>query len=215
MLGFALQKQRLDDKEEKAILYHCILNKIPYKFCSSPGEVPTGYIPVGTVKWCENFLPKDRIIPDYYPDFMKDYLFRKVWWTETWPMEKGIFVKPADRHKKWTGFVTVGGYRKKKKGPYWCSEVVKFINEWRYYIADGKVIAGEWYWGDEVNMPDAPVFQAVIPAGFCGTVDMGTLGTGELALVEVHPPYACGWYGKDHRIYAEWIIKGWEYLTHV
>lgn len=215
MTGFALQKQRLDDKEEKAILHYCIMDRIPYKFCSSPGEAPTGYIPVGTVKWCENFLPKDRVVPNYYPDFMKDYLFRKVWRADTWPMEKGVFVKPADRHKRFTGISTVGGYRKKKKGPYWCSEVVKFVNEWRYYVADGKILAGEWYWGDEVNTPDAPVFDVVIPAGFCGTLDMGILDTGELALVEVHPPYACGWYGKDYRVYAEWIIKGWEYLTRV
>jgi hypothetical protein len=128
-------------------------------------------------------------------------------------MDKNIFVKPADKHKRFTGLITKGGYIKKKRGPYWCSEVVKFINEWRYYIANGKVLTGEWYWGDEVNTPDAPELNITIPNTFCGTLDFGTLDTGELALVEAHPPYSCGWYGKNNSLYVEWLIKGWKYLN--
>ena len=213
MLGFALQKHHTADKEDRAILNYCILNDVPYKRCSKPEDVPTGYIPCGTVEWCENFLSKDVTVPDYYPDFLKNHLFRKVWQTDKWPLGDRVFIKPSDRHKRFTGFITTGGYRKKKKGPYWCSEIVKFVNEWRYYVAEGRIFTGEWYDGDPINTPDAPKLNVSIPSNYCGALDFGILTTGELALVESHPPYACGWYGKDYKLYVEWIIKGWEYLN--
>lgn len=145
--GFALQSCLIRDnksnyKEESAVLIYCALNKIPHKVCNRSEDRPEGYIPVGKVEWCENFLPKEKTIPDYYPEFLKDYLFRKVWKTDTWPMSKGVFVKLSDHHKRFTGFITIGGYRKKKRGPLYCSEVVKFTNEWRYYVAEGKVLTG-------------------------------------------------------------------------
>jgi hypothetical protein len=201
-------------KEESAILNYCILNRIPYKLCNRPVDRPEDFIPCGSVEWCEKFLPKEKTVPDYYPEFLKDHLYRKVWLTDKWPMEKGIFIKPSDRHKRFTGFVTLGGYRKKKKKPYTCSEVVSFTNEWRYYVADGKILTGEWYWGDEINTPDAPALNINIPENYCGALDFGTLTTGELALVEANAPYACGWYGKDHKLYMEWLIKGWKYIKN-
>ena len=210
--GFAFRHCGQSSKEDLAILNYCILNRIPYKFCRKPEERPEGYIPAGSVEWCENFLTPEQTRPNYYPDCLKDYLFRNIWTTDTWPMEKGIFVKPADRHKRFTGLLTVGGYKKKKKGPYICSEKVAFINEWRYYVAEGKVLTGEWYMGDEVNTPDAPELNIQFPEGYCAAVDFGMLTTGEMALVEAHLPYACGWYGKNYELYVEWIVKGWEYI---
>lgn len=214
--GFAVQANQVRsnaDKEQTAILTYCVLNKTPYKLCNRKEDRPEGYIPCGTVEWCEFFLPDEKKTPDYYPEFLKDHLHRKIWKTDSWPMEKGIFIKPADRHKRYTGFVTIGGYRKKKRGPHWCSEVVRFENEWRYYVADGKVLTGEWYSGDEENTPDAPELNIKIPEWYCGALDFGMLTTGELALVEANSPYACGWYGKDHKLFVEWLIKGWAYMT--
>lgn len=215
IVGFALQSTSREscDQEETAIITRCILKKIPYKRCVRPDQVPEGFIPCGTVEWCGNFLAPEKTVPDYYPDFLQDHLFRKVWKTDEWPLGRRVFVKPADRHKRFNGLVTNGGYRKKKCGPYWCSEVVSFKEEWRYYVADGEVLTGEWYDGDEINTPDAPELNVDIPADFCGALDFGLLSTGELALVEAQPPYACGWYGKDHDLYLEWLAKGWDYLT--
>lgn len=217
IIGFALQSCNKNGRgglprEETAIVSYSILNRIPYKFYNRYQDVPEGFIPCGSVKWCENFLSKEKTVPNYYPDFLNDYLFRKVWRADKWIMDKGIFIKPADKHKRFTGFITLGGYKKKKKGPYWCSEVVHFINEWRYYIADGKILTGEWYSGDEINTPDAPELKINIPENFCGAIDFGMLDTGELALIENNGPYACGWYGKNDKLYAEWLIKGWKSL---
>jgi len=213
MKGFVLQASRSTGKEETAVMAHCILNRIPYKLCCKPEDSPEGYIPCGTVEWCENFLPKEKTVPDYYPEFLKDHLFRKVWRADTWPLGKHVFIKPADRHKRFDGRITTGGYRKKKKGPYWCSDVVCFTNEWRYYVADGIVLIAEWYSGDEVNEPDPPELKVNMPADYCGALDFGTLATGELALIEANSPYACGWYGKKHEVYIEWLTKGWKYIT--
>lgn len=216
ILGFALQRDTKSitcNKEDTAIINYCVLKSIPYKFCNRAEDRPEGYIPCGSVRWCENFLPKEKTVPDYYPEFLKDHLYRKVWRSDSWPLGERVFIKPADRHKRFTGFCTNGGYRKKKKGPYWCSEIVKFVNEWRYYIADGKILTGEWYDGDEVNTPEAPELGITVPGNYCGAVDFGLMVTGELALVEANSPYACGWYGKRNELYIEWLVKGWEYLN--
>jgi hypothetical protein len=212
MTGFTLQSGHIC-REESALMNYCVLNRVPYKICRKPEESPDGYIPCGTVEWCEKFLPKEKATPDYYPEFLKDHLFRNVWKTNTWPWGQKVFIKPADFHKRFNGKITTGTFKGKKRGPYWCSGIVSFTNEWRYYVADGKILVGEWYSGDEINEPDAPVLNITIPEGYCGALDFGTLTTGELALVEAQPPYACGWYGKKHALFAEWLIKGWAYLT--
>jgi hypothetical protein len=205
--GFILQREQKGSKENLAIHFSASYHKIPFKIVSNYKEVPSSWIPVGSVEWVEKILGK-HFIPNYYPDFLKDYLNRKVWQTNEWPLGKIVFIKPADKCKRFTGFITNGGYRKKKKSPYWCSEVVKFDNEWRYYIANGKVLTGEWYAGDEVSCPDAPSLDIVFPSDFCGAVDMGLIGD-KMTLVEANEPFSCGWYGKNHDLYTRWIVEGW------
>jgi len=214
--GFAVQGRTVRSfcsQEETAVISYCIINKIPYKICNRKQDRPENFIPVGSVEWCENFLEPEKTIPDYYPEFLQDSLYRKVWQSDSWPLGQKVFIKPADKHKRFTGFITSGTYSKKKKKPYWCSETVKFTDEWRYYVADGKVLTAEWYSGDEENTPDAPELTIPIPDSYCGALDFGLLNTGELALVEANAPYACGWYGKEHKLYVEWVVKGWNYLT--
>ena len=156
----------------------------------------------------------EHILPDYYPDFMSGYLNRKVYKTDKWPLGQTVFIKPADNYKRFNGFITNGGYHGKKRPPYICSEVIKFDNEWRYYISNNKVLTGEWYSGDEINAPDAPELNIKFPEGFCGAVDMG-ISNNKLTLVESQHPFACGWYGKDHELYTQWLIDGWKYLNEI
>jgi hypothetical protein len=150
--------------------------------------------------------------PDYYPSFLQEHLHRKVWQTNDWPLGKKVFIKPSDKYKRFNGFVTNGGYKGKKKAPYWCSDVISFVNEWRYYIANGEILTGEWYLGDEINTPDAPELKITIPKDYCGAVDFGITTEGNMCLVEANHPFACGWYGKEHEKYAKWIVEGWKYM---
>jgi hypothetical protein len=209
---FAIQKSRVHYKEEMAILQYAIINKIPYKFCKKKENVPINYIPVGSVEWCSNFLDSSNITPNYYPEFLNKYLHRKIWRTNKWPSEN-VFIKPADRYKRFAGFV-INKDNKKKRGPFWCSEVVDFVNEWRYYIASGEIIAAEWYKGDE-SEPDPPELDITFDSNYCAALDFGELSTGEIALIEAQLPFACGWYGKDYKIYAKWIIVGWNYIKNM
>ena len=208
--GFAIQKQTVD-WEGKCLAIVGALEKISVRLINEPLQVPDGWVPSGTVKWVSKVLGR-VVVPDYYPDFLKDWVKRKVWKSDNWPLGQRIFIKPADIHKRFTGFVTFGGYRKKKRGPYWCSEVVHFQNEWRYYIAYGKMIGGYWYWGEKNEPQSTPELDIVYPENWCGTADFGQLENGEIQLVEAHPPFACGWYGKNHIEYAEFLALGCKWL---
>jgi len=200
--------------EAQKLSAYCTIHNIPIIQIKENTPFLDEYIPCGSVEWISSLL-NTEIIPDYYPYWLNDHLYRKVWQSNKWILGKKLFVKPADRYKRFDGFITTGFYRKKKKPPYWYSKIVKFTNEWRYYIANGETLCGEWYSGDEINTPSAPKLNIKIPEKYCGALDFGTLSTGELALVEAQHPFACGWYGvglKDIDLYIKWLEIGWEYM---
>ena len=91
-------------------------------------DIEKDYVPCGSVEWCLHLLDK-KIVPDYYPEWLQGSLHRKVWQSDEWILGRKLFVKPSDRYKRFTGFVTTGTYSKKKKPPFWYSEVITFVNE--------------------------------------------------------------------------------------
>jgi hypothetical protein len=145
------------------------------------------------------------------PFFTAFFYTRKIWIEYKWPLKK-ISIKPADHHKRFTGFVTSGTYSGKKKGPFVCSDIVHFKNEWRYYVSYGRLIGAYWYWGDMDDPIDAPKIDIKFPCDWCGTADFGELEDGRIELVECHPPFACGWYGRKHEEYAEFLTLGWRWI---
>jgi hypothetical protein len=209
--GFCLTHMD-SSREAMKLIQIANIKDIEIKKVNTNVPSPKDYIPIGSIEW--TLLSFGKILePVNYPDFLKDHLHRKVWRSDKWILDQKLFVKPADRAKRFNGFVTNGGYKGKKKPPYWYSEVVHFVDEWRYYVTKGKVVAGEWYWGSPEE-PPAPELKIEIPETYSGSIDMGYLLTGEFALVEADLPYATGWYGeKDHERYFQWIIDGWIYLN--
>ena len=207
--GFAIQKTHCN-WEGKSLAFVGCLQQIPYRFFYDTEQIPEGWIPSGTVPWVSSIIG-EIIIPNYFPNFLHPYVTRRIWTEEKWPLKK-VFIKPADRHKRFTGFITSGTYRKSKRGPFWCSEILSFQNEWRYYVAYGKLIGAYWYWGVNDDPIDAPKIDITWPENWCGTADFGTLPNGKIELVESHPPFACGWYGKKHDEYAEFLTLGWKWL---
>jgi len=209
--------QNLNDKETKALGFYCVMNRIPFKKVNNKKNKYNieEYIPVGTIEW---FLYQTgwNATPDYYPDFMKSYLGRKVWKQDKWPVGEKVFIKPADRAKRFNGRITDGSYKGKKKGPYWCSDIVHFVNEWRYYFADGKLLYTGWYDGIDDDKPAPTLDLSMVPKDYCGTLDFGETIDGRILLVEAHEPYSVGWYGKieEGKIYAEFIEKGFNYLKN-
>lgn len=225
MYGFALQyNDDITSNEVRAIMHYCIMHGISYKHIMDISDIPIGYIAVGSVEFCESYLGFS-FTPDYYPNFLSSYFHRGVYKCNSLyalnfllDVSGSIFVKPSDCYKRFNGVVVDSFYSGDYEPPYYCSGVVNFVNEWRYYISNGEVLLGEWYSGDADLMPCAPDLcnlDIKFPCDYCGAVDFGLLDSGEFALVEAHHPFACGWYGKDHNLYAEWIISGWYYLLKV
>lgn len=214
--GIALTKFDTSVEASKVSLYATI-NNIDVLRVDKQLPCPKEYIPCGSVKWCLQSLKK-TVTPNYYPEWLNKYLYRNVWKSDEWILGRKLFVKPADKYKRFTGFKTFGTYSKKKKPPYWYSDIVQFTNEWRYYISDGKILSGLWYRGDDFNTPDAPELDIDIPKGWCGTLDFGILSDGNLALVEAHHPFACGWYGvglENIELYIKWLDAGWKYMQNI
>lgn len=191
-------------------LHALLMSGVPY-YIGKPKN--TNDVPVGSVEWVA-----PNITPNYYPEYLNDYLYRSVWYESEYPKNNNIFVKPADKYKRFDGTFMFriqdveSGMYDTHTPPYWCSDIVKFTNEWRYYVVDGKVLTSGWYAGEDENKP-APVLPMELKG--CGAFDFGTLEDGRLALVEWQHPYACGWYGpsEDGPLYIQWLIKGWKEMN--
>lgn len=92
-----------DDKELSiAVKYNFFYDqKIKIKFFSNGKEVPDDFVPIGTVSFLEEYLGQ-KIIPDYYPEFLIPFLGRKIWKvTELSHVDKfPVAIKPSDEYKR-------------------------------------------------------------------------------------------------------------------
>lgn len=203
-------------KEVSALMFSLDRSRLRY---SAVHDYDKDWPVVGSVEFVEQMLRK-QFKPDYYPFFLESWLHRKVGFSNyIGDNTEPVFVKPADRHKRFESFVFWPTENWQLDyidlGPICYSELVKFEDEWRYYVADGEVLVAHWYQGPEVEI-DPPELGIGWPKDFCGAVDFGRLDNGKIALVENNLPYACGWYGScnDGEVYGEWLSKGFKYLKY-
>jgi hypothetical protein len=144
---FSIENQNGEDYLEADIVKkYCEKHLSKYQWAYH--DVPKkNSIPVGSVTYCEKIY--GNVKPDYYPKFMSKYFNRQIW-LETFDPNKqynNLFVKPADKYKKFNGTINFTNDICEKDDLIWCSEIVDFINEWRYYISNGIVIDSCWYDG--------------------------------------------------------------------
>jgi hypothetical protein len=173
-------------------------------------------IPVGTVEFCAPLMGVEPLLKSFFPEFLQDYVSRfliliEVLETDAQHLAFDAFVKSAT---EWKGAQATSLFEKEtllKPGIWWLSEPVQFINEWRYYVADGDLVTAAWYSGKDQESP-APPLSVCWPKGFSGAVDFGELQDGRLELVEAHAPYGCGWYGDsaDNELFTIWQALAWE-----
>lgn len=211
--GFAFQIGD-NSKEVYSIIKISLTNNVPFYRFKPTESVPKNLIPVGSVEWIESILGYHPI-PDYYPDFLNKFLHRTILVRYSWPEEQNIFVKPADRYKRFDGCISHISDNK-YDGPLICSKLLNITNEWRYYISNGKILAKEWYDGINLDVddePSPPNVEIIFPDWFCGAVDFGLTSDNKFVLIESQHPYACGWYGKDDYIFAKWISAGWVHMN--
>jgi hypothetical protein len=170
-----------------------------------------GFIPVGTVEYCAPVFGKEPKIKNFYPDFLANYITREINLVCSQTSSDCFFAKNATEwksdHPKFVKEVS-------GESLWWVSDLVRFTQEWRYYIADGCLITAGWYDGDNQDEP-APQLDIKWPSGFSGAVDFGRLSSGQIELVEAHAPYGCGWYGetRENELYALWLYESWNHRS--
>lgn len=202
---FCLQKSDSCSREQLAII--TASRSLGYGYCF--GDVcPGGLIPIGDVPYCEAAFGRQPEIKNFFPRFLSGFINRDIaCWDGCRSVSQRCFAKIATEWKSdfQSRVVEAGAFL--PHGLYLLSGVVEFSNEFRYYVANGEVITSAWYQGDDEDMlpPKIPVQW---PRGFSGAIDFGLID-GEIALVEAHAPFACGWYGDDPELFAMWQIEAW------
>lgn len=201
--SITIQKSHKSSREANAVI--CANNlsySLPIIYSETPGDDSS--IHIGSVEFVEGCLGKFR--PDFYPHWTEGHWHRSIKDTG-----RSVFIKSAVSYKSREAFVD----------RVFVSQVVKFVDEWRHYVVSGESVCSWWYLGeddsgcdDDPNGPDLPF---TIPfSDWCGSIDIGRLVTGEVALVECHHPYAIGWYGPMDGYsclqYFEFLKTGWKWL---
>lgn len=166
--------------------------------------------------------------PIDYPVELHQFLGRKVWRSRmdilTAANEWEIFIKPADRCKKFTGRAIRHSHDLIKCGDLsdgaeevWCSELVNFEAEWRCFIRYGRILGVHQYTGDWKVAFDPQVIESAVAAHISApaayAIDFGVTDTGETLVVEVNDGYALGAYGLPPIWYAQLLSARWAELT--
>lgn len=203
-----LQKTERGQREQLQAIMGCTKLGIPWRTSAEVGNADECH--VGTVEWCQQamgFAP----VPDFYPEWTYPFHHRCITkTTKSCVSEYDWFVKPALGYKIGKAKIIKAG--ETIPGESVLSEVVTFLNEWRYYVADGELLAAGWYDGYRED-EHAPKLDIQWPHGWCGAADFGRLDTGEIALVECHHPYACGNYleADQCEAWSMWLELGWQW----
>ena len=99
----------------------------------------------------------------------------------------------------------------------YCSEVVRFVSEWRCFLLYGQIIGINFYYGDREAEYDKSVIEAAVraypnmPAGF--SMDFGVTDDGRTLLIEVNDGYSLGTYGLEATLYARLLSARWAEMT--
>jgi hypothetical protein len=138
-----------------------------------------------------------------------------------------LFIKPADAHKRFTGFVYephAGAFAfngASGQTEVWCSSPVEFGAEFRAYVVDGEVLGVCPYQGEETDVTGPTKAARTIVEGMraAGSLVSGfSIDVGRLegptddtyALVECNDGFALGLYeGLSHESYARLIEARW------
>jgi hypothetical protein len=202
---------------------------------------------VGDFEWTRNSLEQLGLkmpeAPDY-PECLEHLLHRKMWETtlgelkatlESSPEGTEIFIKPAVETKAFSGLVASSAwleYLLEQQSPklrIHCSEIVKFISEFRVYVVHGSIRAICRYSGKQEDVESHPLDESVVREAVrllaesdpiltsgCG-LDFGVIekqnGQFLTALIEVNEGFSLGAYdGVSSADYTNMVIARWESL---
>jgi hypothetical protein len=195
----------------------------------APHQVPVGGIPfVRAVAQQAQLVGLEQ---SCYPASLRPFLHRTLTSeslrTVIARLETGrpaVFIKPAERTKRFTGFVMddpqdyrVAGVSKALQ--VWVSSPVQWLSEWRAYVVNHQLRHLSFYAGSQRLEPDPRVLAEMVsryadagaPDGYA--MDVGVLNWpgGEVtSLVEVNEGFSVGAYEDVPRdAYAEMLVAYW------
>jgi hypothetical protein len=168
--------------------------------CSITKELSPDAIGIGSVEYCRKL--HNWAACDPYPDWL--CWGRGIYKKDVSHFKVPLFYKPSDIPKRFKSSILSSP----PKTPYYASDVIHFKNEFRAYIVNGKVLKICCY--SNFDTTDKINFPWIIPSDITAAVDFGMTNFGILP-IEVNDPYSVGWYGSlsDYKIYAEFVIAGW------
>lgn len=199
-----------------------------HRFESRSGDVIAGSVPFirGALQSLGVQLPPQTP----YPPVLAPYLHRKVWELpalgEALALGFPVFIRPAKRWKRFTGFVADSPnpaevYGVSRREPVWCSDVVTWRSEWRCYVVRGEVrfvgLAATMrpmarLFPVDLSVVHEAVAQVNGPSAYA--IDFGVLSTGETALIEMNDGFSVGAYdGVPADVYFDMMATRWMELT--
>lgn len=227
--------------EERLLMQHAESLDIPVKVYYEkqmarnqislfPTDLVAGSVPF--IKHALRQYGKELPPEDSYPECLHHHLHRKVAKMTSLRAALNLiedvgthFIKPVTL-KRFTGFVTCDSMDPRFNGtslntPVWVGEVVRFVSEWRVYVANGVVLDIRFadHGGDrKIRADRGIIFDAVRDLTECGApagyaVDFGVLSTGKTALVELNDGFSIGAYDNVDRV-AYWMVikERWQQL---
>jgi hypothetical protein len=169
--------------------------------------------------------------PPDYPPSLHHLLHRKIWTCTLQQLIDRIgntsipvFAKPKEQSKRFTGrvfeyetdFYLLHGIS--RKIDVICTDVIKWLSEYRVYISNSRILGIHQYSGKEIPIDESVVEHAIAcmdkaeesVAGYA--LDFGVIESGETALVEFNDGFALGNYGLDKKEYTELLLARWQEL---
>lgn len=166
-----------------------------------------------------------------YPSCLSHLLYRKQWLSILDKVianleNASVFIKPAEKVKRFTGFVLNSPYDlwqfngASKRLEVICSEVVNWVSEFRCFVVNGKFVGMSHYYGEKQIVPDIDTIKNSIAilnnTGYNNNgyaIDFGVLSSGQTALIELNDGYSMGSYDLSADLYTDLIVARWEQMV--
>lgn len=167
-----------------------------------------------------------KIMPDNvdYPIQLQKYFGRKIYKSFLGDIRssiKPVFIKPANDHKLFTGFVYNDDQSSRLKVvtlsdevEVLCCDPIEIISEYRSFILDNQILDIRRYNGDWSVAPNKNIVTDSVelmienaPRAYC--LDWFITKSGETILGEMNEGFAFGHYGLDPVLYAKRLSARW------
>lgn len=200
-------------------------------------------LPIGSVEFIRKAMAIAGITePDNlsYPDALRSFLEREVRLAALDEIRGRCFIKPMVT-KIFTGFVfdescalaDLDDHDREQlevmsslssQTMVWVSDAVQWLNEYRYYILEGRIVGEARYddADDELTAPNRSVVDEMVrmfassnqgPVAF--SLDVGVMSNGKTALIECNDAWALGYYKGtiSPKHYLEMLWRRWEQMS--